>query len=83
MNTKRVLEIVLSFCIGWMIYSMLFMREGHSFLSMASLDSGGVGPTARAADARYEEEDEAYEDRMDEDLDGEEPEDDDYEEDDL
>ena len=54
MNTKRVLEIVLSFCIGWMIYSMLFMREGHSSLSMASLDSGGVGPKAMAADRRYQ-----------------------------
>jgi hypothetical protein len=73
MDTKRILEIILSFCIGWMIYSMLFEREGHSFLSMATIDDvtqGGI-----IADEPGDEEDEANEEDEEE-----EDEDDDYEE---
>jgi len=32
MDTKEVLEIILCLCIGWMIYSILFMREGMAEL---------------------------------------------------
>jgi hypothetical protein len=78
MDTKRILEIILSFCIGWMIYSMLFEKEGHSILSMATLEDltqGGFAQEGMIADEPGDEEDEAN--RADEE---EEEEDNDYEE---
>jgi len=75
MNTKEVLEIILTLCIGYMIYTMLFAREGHSVLSMAGLENVLQGvPTSEDVpdeeDEEYEEEDEDYDEAMDEDDDG-------------
>lgn len=59
MNTKRSLEIVLSFFIGWMIYSMLFMREGHLQLGMSSISAGGVGEWATEENNKNQKADKA------------------------
>ena len=53
-----------------MIYSMLFMSEGHTQIGMSSISAGGVAPGTRAAGREWDKENTRYDKAMTSTLDG-------------